>query len=182
MLLFCFRAAERAGALLRLFDADGDGYLSFDEFRGTYQRLLSTSGILGVTRRCFYLKPISVTIAITLYVATAARQCRTLAGVAYSTTRFSPDDTVVDKRSISNQSKACGNLKTDDETSLRPVKHRTTAQPGDTPFGFDAQHAIEQPALRSALPDLYSQLKCTTLFLNSSAPLCFNRVRCFASR
>lgn len=32
--LSCFRAAERAGALLRLFDADGDGYLSFDEFRG----------------------------------------------------------------------------------------------------------------------------------------------------
>lgn len=78
MLLFRFRAAERAGALLRLFDADGDGYLSFDEFRGTYQRLLSTSGVLGVTGRCFYVKHIfnsySVTIAITLYVATAARQ------------------------------------------------------------------------------------------------------------
>ena len=79
MLLFRFRAAERAGALLRLFDADGDGYLSFDEFRGTYQRLLSTSGVLGVTRRCFYEEHIfnsySVTIAITLYVATAARHC-----------------------------------------------------------------------------------------------------------
>lgn len=35
-MLFRVRAAERAGALMRLFDADGDGYLSFDEFRGTY--------------------------------------------------------------------------------------------------------------------------------------------------
>lgn len=38
--LSCFRAAERAGALLKLFDADGDGYLSFDEFRGTHLRYL----------------------------------------------------------------------------------------------------------------------------------------------
>lgn len=33
-MLYRLRAAERAGALLRLFDADGDGCLSFDEFRG----------------------------------------------------------------------------------------------------------------------------------------------------
>lgn len=31
---FRLRAAERAGALLTLFDNDGDGCLSFDEFRG----------------------------------------------------------------------------------------------------------------------------------------------------
>lgn len=34
------RAAERAGALLRLFDADGDGCLSFDEFRGENASML----------------------------------------------------------------------------------------------------------------------------------------------
>lgn len=28
------RAMERAGALLRYFDADADGLLSFEEFRG----------------------------------------------------------------------------------------------------------------------------------------------------
>eukprot|EP00903_Cladosiphon_okamuranus_P011263 g10621.t1 len=52
------RAAERAGALLRLFDADGDGCLSFDEFRAYLVRLGRDKGKLGerlTTNREFWL-------------------------------------------------------------------------------------------------------------------------------
>ncbi|CAM9348138.1 unnamed protein product, partial [Laminaria digitata] len=41
------RAAERAGALLSLFDADGDGALSFDEFRAYLVRLGRDKGKVG---------------------------------------------------------------------------------------------------------------------------------------
>lgn len=49
-----FRAAERAWALLRLFDADGDGYLSFEEFRGTSACAASHAppGVLTLMRGC----------------------------------------------------------------------------------------------------------------------------------
>ncbi|CAM9193788.1 unnamed protein product, partial [Hapterophycus canaliculatus] len=52
------RAAERAGALLKLFDADGDGCLSFDEFRAYLLKLGRHRGNLGerlTTDREFWL-------------------------------------------------------------------------------------------------------------------------------
>eukprot|EP00904_Undaria_pinnatifida_P012189 jgi/Undpi1/80/HiC_scaffold_1.g00080.m1 len=52
------RAAERAGALLRLFDADGDGALSFEEFRAYLVRLGRDKGKVGerlATNREFWL-------------------------------------------------------------------------------------------------------------------------------
>ncbi|CAM9483729.1 unnamed protein product, partial [Pylaiella littoralis] len=52
------RAAERAGALLTLFDNDGDGCLSFDEFRAYLIRLGRDKGKLGerlTTNREFWL-------------------------------------------------------------------------------------------------------------------------------
>ncbi|CAM9586390.1 unnamed protein product [Ectocarpus sp. 4 AP-2014] len=52
------RAMDRARALLRLFDADGDGCLSFDEFRAYLVRLGRHKGKLGerlTTNREFWL-------------------------------------------------------------------------------------------------------------------------------